>query len=186
TLASQNAVVGIGGGKAGNCGAERLALLHAFQNEIHAMSLGPFHATQGGTHVILLAHLRLRPFDGDGVVVRKRLHPSLIFVGPPRQHFLADHRLAYHVLKEIDHLSRPGQPAQITVDHHPVKTVVYKYQQTAKQLCERLHRSSSWVLALTTRSSDRRPVGSKFQISLARLSICFCRLSFGPRPRNPE
>src|ERR1017187_7250503 len=66
--------------------------------------------------------------------------------GPPRQNFLADHRLADHVLKEIRHLPWTGQSAQITVDHHTVKTVVYKEQQAAKQPCECLHRSPSRVL----------------------------------------
>jgi hypothetical protein len=140
SLASQNTVVGIGGGEAGNRGAERLALLHAFENEIHAMPPGPFHAAQGGTHIVLLAHLRLRPFDGDGVVACKRLHPSLILVGPARQHFLADHRLAHYVLEEMNHLPGPGQTAHITVNHHRVKTVVCKQKQAAKQLCKRLHR----------------------------------------------
>src|ERR1700730_12175575 len=93
-----------------------------------------------------LTHLGLSPFDGDTVVAGKRLHPCLILVGPPRQHFLADHRLADHVLKEIRHLPRTGQSTQITVDNDTVKTVVYKEQQAAKQLCECLHRSPSRVL----------------------------------------
>src|ERR1017187_8292218 len=161
-LTSQDAVVGIVGGKAGNRGAEGLALLHAFQNEVHAMLPGPFHAAQGGTNIILLAYLRLGPFDGR-VVASKRLHPCLILVGPPRQHFLANDRFTHDVLKEMNHLSRPGQAAQITVDHHSVKTVVYKDQQAAKQLCECLHRSPSCVLVQTTRSSDRRPAGANFK-----------------------
>src|ERR1039458_5086774 len=161
-LPSQDAVVGIVGGKAGNRGAEGLALLHAFQNEVHPMLPGPFHAAQGGTNIILLAYLRLGPFEG-GVVARKRLHPCLILVGSPRQHFLGDHRLANHVLKEIRHLTRPRQTAQITVYHHTVKTVVYKKKQAAKQLGERLHRSSSSGLVMTTRSSDGRPVEANFK-----------------------
>src|ERR1035441_1224013 len=161
-LPSQDAVVGIVGGKAGNRGAEGLALLHAFQNEVHPMLPGPFHAAQGGTNIILLAYLRLGPFEG-GVVARKRLHPCLILVGSPRQHFLGDHRLANHVLKEIRHLTRPRQTAQITVDHHTVKTVVYKKKQAAKQLGERLHRSSSSGLVMTTRSSNGRPVEANFK-----------------------
>jgi hypothetical protein len=63
----------------------------------------------------------------------------------------------------MNHLPWPGQSAQITVDHHPVKTVVYKEQQAAKQLCERLHRSPFHVLVWTTRSSDGQPVGSNFK-----------------------
>ncbi len=195
SLASQNTVVGIGGGEAGNRGAERLALLHTFENEIYAMPLGSFHAAQGGTHVVLLAHLRLSPFDGDGVVACIRLHPSLILVGPARQHFLADHRLAHNVLEEMDHLPRPGQTTQISVNHHPVKTVIYKQKQAVKQICKRLHRSSSCALVLTTRSSDRRPVVSKFQISLASINtwmgrlpavITHWKLAAGDRPSAAE
>jgi hypothetical protein len=55
----------------------------------------------------------------------------------------------------------------IPVDDNAVEAVIYKNEQAAKQLCESLHRSSPSVLVLTTRSSDRRPVVSKFQISLA-------------------
>jgi len=145
TLARQNAVVGIGGRKAGNRGTEGLSLLHAFQNEIDTVLVGPFHAAKGGADVILFAHLRLGPFDG-GMVAGKRLHPCLILVGSTRQHFLADHRLANYVVKEIRHLRWTGQSAQITVDHNAVKTVVYKEKQAAKQPCECLHRSPSSVL----------------------------------------
>jgi hypothetical protein len=52
-------------------------------------------------------------------------------------------------------------------DDDPVEAVKYKNEQVAKQLCESSHRSSPSVLVLTTRSSDRRPVVSKVQISLA-------------------
>src|SRR5450432_845946 len=62
------------------------------------------------------------------------------------------------------------------MDDDPVKTVVYKNQQAAKQLCKRLHRSSSLVLVSITRSSDRRPVVSKFQIFLASVSAAICSL----------
>jgi hypothetical protein len=65
-----------------------------------------------------------------------------------------DDRFTDHLLKEMNHLATPGQPAQITVDHNPVKTVIHKEQQVAKQPCECLHRSPSRVLVLTTRSSD--------------------------------
>src|ERR1019366_5762509 len=179
-LAGQDAVVGIVGGKAGNRGAESLALLHAFQNEVHTMLPGPFHAAQGGTNIILLAHLRLSPLDG-GVVARKRLHPSLILVGPARQYFLADHRLADHVLKEMNHLPWPGKSAQITVDHHSVKTVVYKQKQAAKQPCECLHRSPSCVLVSTTRSSDRRPAEANFKYLWLGFSYVF-RISARKEP----
>ena len=54
---------------------KRQALLHAFQNEVDAVLPGPFHAAQGGADIILLAHLRLRPFD-RGVVAGSPRQPS--------------------------------------------------------------------------------------------------------------
>src|ERR1700693_62331 len=111
-LAGQNAVVRICSGKAGNRRTKSLTLLHAFQDEVDAVLPGPFHATQGWTHIILLTHLGLSPFNGDTVVAAKRLSPCLILVGPPRQHFLADHRLSDYVLKEIRHLPWTGKSTQ--------------------------------------------------------------------------
>jgi hypothetical protein len=60
-------------------------------------------------------------------------------------------RPAYYVVKEIRHLARARQSAQITVDHHPVETVVYKEQQAAKQPRERFHRSPSRVLVFANK-----------------------------------
>lgn len=85
---------------------------------------GPFHPMQGWTNTVLLAHLRLSPLGG-GMVAGKRPRASLILVGPMRQHFFANHQLTEHVLKKMDHLTRPGQAAQLTVDQHPVKVSVY-------------------------------------------------------------
>jgi hypothetical protein len=44
-------------------------------------------------------------------------------------------------MEKMRDLSRPRQPAQIAVNHHPVETVVYKQKQAAKQPGEHLHRS---------------------------------------------
>ena len=79
-----------------------------------------------------------------------------------RQHFLADHRLADHVLKEIRHLPRTGQPTQIAVDNDTVKTVVYKEQQAAKQLCECLHRPPP---VFSSRRQDHRTDDRRGKIS---------------------
>jgi len=79
----------------------------------------------------------------------------LIVVGASAQHFLVDHRNADHLTEEEDHLIRSRQAAQIAqiaIDDNAVEAVVYKNQQAAEQLCERLHRSSSLVLVSTTRS----------------------------------
>ena len=79
-----------------------------FKNEVNTIPFGAFHAAQGGSRVILLAQLRLCPFDGNPVIPLKRLHPPLILMGPSRKNFLADYRLANHLLEEINHLTRPG------------------------------------------------------------------------------
>jgi hypothetical protein len=62
---------------------------------------------------------------------------------------------------------------QITVDHHPVKTVVYKEQQAAKQSCECLHRSPSSGLVQSTRSSDRRTEEAYFKYAWLELLTGF-------------
>jgi len=58
------------------------------------------------------------------------------------EHFLVDHWNSDHLAEKIDHLLRPRQPAQVSVDDNAVKAVVYKHQQAAKQLCKQFHRSS--------------------------------------------
>src|ERR1019366_4280991 len=125
------------------------------------------HAAQRRQDVILFTHALFRPLRRDPVIARKRCHPSFVFFRSLTENFLADNRNAQNLPEEVDHLLGSRQIAQVAVDDDTVETVVYKKQQAAKQLCKCLHRSSSPVLVLTTRSSDRRPVVSKFQISLA-------------------
>src|ERR1019366_2199591 len=120
-------------------------------------------------NVILFANALPSPFNRDLVVAGVGLHPVLVIVGALAENFLAHHRNAEDRSNEMNHLLGPGQPTEVPVDDNAVEAVIYKNEQAAKQLGERLHRSSSCVLVLTTRSSDRRPVGSKFQISLARI-----------------
>ena len=43
-----------------------------------------------------------------------------------------------------------GETVSVTADDDPIEAVVYKYKQAAKQLCERLHRSSSLDQVSTT------------------------------------
>ena len=105
--------MGIGGRKAGHGGAKGLPLLHTLQDEIDAVAAGALHAPLCGTDVILLARLRLGPFDGNMVTARERLYPIPILIGPPREHLLVDHLFADHVMEKMHHLSRPRQPTQI-------------------------------------------------------------------------
>src|ERR1035438_3125647 len=69
-------------------------------------------------------------------------HPVPAIVGPLAENFFTHHRNAKHLANEMNHLLRSGQPVQVAVDDDAVETVVYKSQQTAKQLCEGFHRSS--------------------------------------------
>jgi glycerol-3-phosphate dehydrogenase len=47
------------------------------------------------------------------------------------------------VAEKVDHLLGPRQAAEVPVNDDAVEAVVYQYKQAAKQLGERLHRSSS-------------------------------------------
>jgi hypothetical protein len=98
------------------------------------------------------------------MIAGERFHPCSVIVGALTQQFLARDRNAEHLPEEVVQLFGPRQITQLPVDDDTVEAVAYKKQQAAKQLCERVHRSSSPVLVLTARSSDRLPVVSKFQI----------------------
>ena len=141
-LRSQNAVVGILGGKLGHGTAEGRPLFHALENEIDAVLAGPLHAAQPGPDVIFFTDTLLGPLHGDLVVAGERLDPSPIFAGPFAQHRLVHHRNPDHVAEKVDHLFGARQPAQIPMDDDAVETVVYKNQQAGKQLGEQFHRSS--------------------------------------------
>jgi hypothetical protein len=67
---------------------------------------------------------------------------SPILAGPFAQHRLVHHGNPNHVAEKVDHLFRPRQPAQLSVDDYAVEAVVYKDQQAGEQLCEKFHRSS--------------------------------------------
>ncbi len=106
SLPRQNAIVWIVREKPGHRGAEGLPLFHALQNEVHPMPVRTLHAALGRADVILLAHLRLRPFNRNTVVPGLRLNPPLILVGPAREHRLVDHRLTGYVTEKMHHLPR--------------------------------------------------------------------------------
>src|SRR5258707_7967330 len=121
--------------------------------------------------MILFAASLFGPLDGDVVVAGVSLNPVLVVVGALAEHFFVNHRHAEYLVEEVDHLLGPRQAAQVAMDDDAVEAVVYKNQQAGIQLCEKFHRSSDLDRFSTTRSSVRRPMESKFQISLARSSI---------------
>src|SRR6185437_15795187 len=147
---------------------KRAALLHALEDEVDAESRALLHAAQRRQNVVLFPHALPSPFDRDGMVAGVGFHPVLVVVCALTANLFIHNRNAENRSNEMNHLFGPRQPAEIAVDDNAVEAVIYKNEQAAKQLCESLHRSSPSVLVSTTRSSDRRPVVSKFQISLAR------------------
>jgi len=167
----QDAVVGVLGGILRHADAEGAALLHAFEDEVDAIGILLLHAAQRGPDAILFADAFFRPLHRELVVAGVSFHPAAVIVGALAEDFLAHHRDAEHLAKEVDHLLRPGQAAEVAVDDNAVEAVIYENDQAAKQLGEPLHRSSPFALVGITRSSDRRPLVSKFQISLASFNV---------------
>src|SRR4029077_3631801 len=163
-LMRQDAVVGILRGILRHADPERPALFHALEDEVDSTGILFHHPSQRGQHVIFLTNTSSRPLNRDLMVAGESLHPVLVSVGSLAENFLAHHRNAEDLAHEMNHLFGPGQTAEVAVDDNAVEAVIYKNEQAAKQLCESLHRSSPSVLVSTTRSSDRRPVVSKFQI----------------------
>ncbi len=62
------------------------------------------HPAQSGTDVIFLPHAGLGPLDGGPMITGERLDPTLIIVGPRREHLLADGRNSRDLVEEMDHL----------------------------------------------------------------------------------
>src|SRR6202521_2294898 len=168
-LLCQNTVIRVLGGILRHGDTEGAALFHAFEDEVDAESVGLLHLVQRRQDAILFADSLFGPLDGNVVVAGVSFNPILVVVSTSAEHFLVHHRNAQDFAEEVDDLLGPRQTAQVAMDDDAVEAVVYKNQQAGIQLREKFHRSSSSNRFLTTRSSDRRPVESKFQISLARL-----------------
>lgn len=92
TLMRQDAMVGIFRGQLGDADAERGPLLHALENEIHAVGLVLHYPAQIGQHVVLFTHALLGPFDGKLVIAGIRFHPVPVHLGALRQDRLIDDR----------------------------------------------------------------------------------------------
>ena len=56
-----------------------------------------------------------------------------------REYLLAQDWNSDDLAKEMNHLLRPRQAAQVTVDDDSVEAVVYKEQQPAEKLREQFH-----------------------------------------------
>ena len=66
------------------------------------------------------------------------------------------------IAEEMHDVLRSREELHVPEDDHAVEAVVNKYHQAAKQLGEGFHRSPPAVFVSATRSSVRRPVGTKF------------------------
>jgi hypothetical protein len=113
--------------------------------------------------MVLLAKAFLGPRDGDLVMAGEGLHPVAGIVGALAQHLLADHGNSQDLPETMDHVLRPGQAAEVTVDDDTVEAVVYKDQQAGEQLCEQCHLSS--ILRSCFDNSIIGPATSGIEIS---------------------
>jgi len=73
------------------------------------------------------------------VVAGKGFHPELVVIGTLSEHLLAQDGNADHLAKEMDHLLRPRQAAEIAVDDNSIEAVVDKEEQLTKKLFEQFH-----------------------------------------------
>ena len=157
-LGSEDPVIGVLAGVLWYSDAKGGTLLHTLEDKIDAVGVLSRHAALPGQDMIFLAHPLLGPLDRQPMVAGEGFHPLLVFVGPLGQSLLGDGINAMHVAEEMDDVLRPREQRQVPLDDDTVETMVYKSQQAAKQLAEGFHRSSSALLPLTTRSSDRGPM----------------------------
>ena len=106
-LVCHDPVIRIAGRELRHADAERPALLHAFEEEVDAISFCLLHAAQRRHHEIFLPNTFFRPLDRDAVIACVDLHPVLIIVGALTEHLLAHHRNTEHFTKKPDHLLGP-------------------------------------------------------------------------------
>src|SRR5258708_32618413 len=124
-LMRQDAVVGILRGILRHADPKRPALLHALEDEVHAVSLPLLHAPQCRQNVIPFAHPSPRPLDRDLVVAGEGFYPALAIVGAMAENFLAHHRRTDGLPNQLNNLLRPGQPSKGAVTANAVKASVY-------------------------------------------------------------
>src|SRR5947208_9907822 len=80
--------------------AEARSLLHALEDEVHAVGTLLHHAAQPGPNKVLFAHALLGPLDRDVMIASEGLHPVLVVGGPLAQQLFAHHRSADDLAKE--------------------------------------------------------------------------------------
>ena len=135
-LVGKDAVVRVLGGIFRHADAEGRPLLHAFENEVDAVSVVLRHSTLPGKDMVFLAHALLGPNDRSMMIAGEGFHPALVVGGALAQDFLAHHRNAEHLPEEVHHLLGPRQGAEVTVNDNAVEAVVDERQEVAEQLGE--------------------------------------------------
>jgi hypothetical protein len=139
-LLRQDAVVRVLGGKLGDSGAECRSLFHALEDEVDAVAIVLLHFLQIREDEVLFPDSLFGPLHGNALLARERFHPPPVLGSSLPQRLFGDCPNRQNFPEEVHHLPWPGEMLQVSVDHDPIETVVYKYQQAAKQLCERFHR----------------------------------------------
>src|SRR5712672_738122 len=161
-LAGEDPVIWILGGVFGGADAKARPLLHALEDEVHAVGVVPDHAALPGQDMVFLAHALLGPFDRQAMIAGEGFHPGLVVGGAPAQDLFVHHRKPDHVPEEVHHLLGPRQPAEVAVNDNAVEAVVDEGQQIAEQLGEQFHgnplqaRSGSQTHQAWTGQADRR------------------------------
>src|SRR5215472_13317529 len=141
-LMRENAVVRVGGGIFRHGDAEGRSLLHALEDEVDAVAIGPRHAAKPGQHMVLLAHALLGPLNRKAMIAGIGLDPVLVLAGAPAQYLFVNRRDADHPAEEVHHLLGPRQAAEITMNDNAVEAVIDKDQQIAEQFGEQVHWSA--------------------------------------------
>src|ERR1700730_13089784 len=80
-LAGEDPVIWILGGGFGGADAKARPLLHALEDEVHAVGFGPGHAALPGQDMVFLAHLLLGPFDRQPMIAGEGVYPGLVVGG---------------------------------------------------------------------------------------------------------
>src|SRR5258705_1942439 len=165
-LAGENPVIWILGGIFGGADAKARPLLHALEDEVHAVGVVPGHAALPGQDMVFLAHALLGPFDRQPMIAGEGFHPVLVVGRAPTQHLFVHHRNANHLTEEVNHLLGPRQPAEVTVNDDAVEAVVDEGQQIAEQLGEQFHGNPLQARKPVRRGTGKRIVeGKSFRLA---------------------
>ena len=100
-------------------------LFHALENEIDSVGAILAHRAQPGQDIILFPDAFLGPLDGNLVVAGKGFHPVLVVEGTLGKRILVHDWHTNDLAKEMNHLLRPRQAAQVAVDDDSIEAVVY-------------------------------------------------------------